>query len=141
MTVGIEDIRAAAAAIEGEVVRTPLIAAPRLSQSLGCEISLKLENLQFTGSFKDRGALVKLKSLPPSRPRPASSPCRPATTPRASPTTPSAWGSPRPSSCRSSRPSRKVERTRSFGARVVLTGDTLDASAVAAREIAGRGRT
>ena len=35
-------------------------------------------------------------------------------------------------------PFSKVERTRSLGARVILTGDTLDASAVAAREIAGR---
>ncbi len=63
MTVTASDIKAAAKLIAGEVMRTPLVAAPRLSEILGCELYLKLENLQFTGSFKDRGALVKLKSL------------------------------------------------------------------------------
>ena len=63
MTVNASDIKAAAKEIEGEVMRTPLVAAPRLSEILGCELYLKLENQQYTGSFKDRGALNKLKSL------------------------------------------------------------------------------
>ena len=67
MSVTAEDIRAAAPEIAGEVVRTPLVPAARLGQSLGCELFLKLENLQYTGSFKDRGALVKLKSLTPEQ--------------------------------------------------------------------------
>jgi threonine dehydratase len=63
LPVSIEDIRAAAAALEGFVVKTPLVASPRLSERFAAEIFLKLENLQYTGSFKDRGALIKLQTL------------------------------------------------------------------------------
>jgi len=49
MTVSADDIRAAAKLIAGEVVRTPLVPARRLGQMLGCELFLKLENLQYTG--------------------------------------------------------------------------------------------
>jgi threonine dehydratase len=63
MTVRLEDIEAAARVIAGRVTRTPSVPAPSLSRRLGAEIVLKLENLQLTGSFKPRGALVKLASL------------------------------------------------------------------------------
>lgn len=63
--VSIDDIHRAAELLEGQVVRTPLIPAPKLSQLTGADISVKYENLQFTNSFKDRGALVKLLSLTP----------------------------------------------------------------------------
>src|SRR5690606_18964325 len=64
MTVTIEDIRAAAALLEGHVVRTPAVRAGRLAEMLGAaEVVLKLENQQYTGSFKDRGALNKLRGL------------------------------------------------------------------------------
>ena len=46
-----EDIAAAAARLEGRIVRTPLLPCPRLSDSLGFPIMLKPENLQHTGSF------------------------------------------------------------------------------------------
>ncbi len=57
------DIDAAAKTLEGRVLRTPTLYAPRLSALTGAEIFIKYENLQATGSFKDRGALVKLASL------------------------------------------------------------------------------
>jgi threonine dehydratase len=57
------DIEAAATALEDQVVRTPLIAAPKLSNLTGADIFVKYENLQFTNSFKDRGAFLKLSSL------------------------------------------------------------------------------
>jgi len=57
------DIQAAAATIAGEVERTPTLYSRTLSSVAGCEIFLKFENLQFTASFKERGALNKLKSL------------------------------------------------------------------------------
>lgn len=63
MTVTIDTIRDAARAIEGSVVRTPTVHSRTLSQLTGAEVFLKLENLQYTASFKDRGALVKLLSL------------------------------------------------------------------------------
>src|SRR5262245_23589675 len=70
MTVTLDDIRTAAATIAGQVVRTPAVSAPRLAEATGvAELVLKLENLQFTGSFKDRGAFNKLKSLTPDEAR------------------------------------------------------------------------
>ena len=56
-------VAAAAAAIAGRVERTPFVASPDLSDLAGCEIHLKLENLQRTGAFKIRGALAKLLTL------------------------------------------------------------------------------
>lgn len=57
------DIKAAANELQGQVVRTPLIAAPKLSNLTGADVFVKYENLQFTNSFKDRGAYLKLSSL------------------------------------------------------------------------------
>jgi threonine dehydratase len=136
MSVTIEDIRTAAAAIQGEVVRTPIIPAKRLSQELGCEIYLKLENLQFTGSFKDRGALVKLKSLTPQQAEAGVIAMSAGNHAQGVAYHAQRLGIPSVIVMPEFAPFSKVERTRSFGARVVLTGDTLDASAVAAREIA-----
>ena len=45
------------------IVRSPLNRSQTLSQLLGCEIYLKLENLQFTSSFKERGVVSRLSSL------------------------------------------------------------------------------
>lgn len=59
------DVLAAAARIEGRVMRTPLIRAERLSAMTGADIHLKLESLQFTGAFKERGALNKLLAMTP----------------------------------------------------------------------------
>ena len=67
LPVTIADIRHAAATIVGEVLRTPAVAAPALSALTGAEIVLKLETLHPTGSFKERGALNKLKSLSPKQ--------------------------------------------------------------------------
>jgi threonine dehydratase len=63
MTLKADDIRAAARAIEGQVVRTPCARSRVLSKITGAEVWLKFENLQFTASFKDRGAAHKLLRL------------------------------------------------------------------------------
>jgi threonine dehydratase len=57
------DIQAAAARLAGQVLDTPCVESRTLGQILGCQVSLKFENLQFTASFKERGALNKLMSL------------------------------------------------------------------------------
>ena len=62
--VSLGDIRAAAARIAGAVERTPCLQSRTLSALTGCELWLKFENLQFTASFKERGALNKLLTLP-----------------------------------------------------------------------------
>ncbi len=60
MAVTLADIEAAAEVLDGHVVRTPCLRSARLSEVLGAEVALKLETLQHSSSFKDRGALVKL---------------------------------------------------------------------------------
>ena len=59
----IDDIRAAQTRIAGRVMRTPFVAAKKLSAMTGVDLWLKLENLQYTGSFKERGALNKLMMM------------------------------------------------------------------------------
>ncbi|MXN67347.1 threonine ammonia-lyase [Stappia sp. GBMRC 2046] len=59
----LEDIREAAKLIDGAVMLTPCLPAPKLSELTGAEVSVKYENLQVTNAFKERGALVKLLSL------------------------------------------------------------------------------
>ncbi|MBF0247179.1 MAG: threonine ammonia-lyase [Alphaproteobacteria bacterium] len=63
MHVTYEHIQAAARQIENDILRTPCFPAARLSELTGAKVVLKLENLQHTGAFKVRGALVKLLSL------------------------------------------------------------------------------
>lgn len=54
------NVRNAAAAIDGCVERTPFRKSVTLSGILGLDLYLKFENLQFTASFKERGALNRL---------------------------------------------------------------------------------
>jgi len=63
MVIRLADIEAARKALTGQVLRTPMLPAPRLSELTGAEVYVKYENLQVTNSFKDRGAFVKLASL------------------------------------------------------------------------------
>ena len=58
--VTLEDIKAAAARIEGAVVRTPTMLSRTLSEATGATVYVKFENLQFTAAYKERGALNKL---------------------------------------------------------------------------------
>lgn len=66
--IGIDDIQAAAARIRGNVRTTPMLGATQLQSPLAAaaEVSLKLELLQVTGSFKARGATNRLLSMPES---------------------------------------------------------------------------
>lgn len=59
----VEDIEAAGRRLAGHVVRTPLSRSETLSRMLGLDLYLKMENLQFTASFKERGALNCLLQL------------------------------------------------------------------------------
>src|SRR5487761_2700741 len=63
MTVTAQSIRAAAAVLADQIIDTPCLYSRTLSAITGAEVYLKFENLQFTASFKERGALVKLRSL------------------------------------------------------------------------------
>jgi threonine dehydratase len=67
MSVTLQDIRAAAEALRDSIVRTPCLHSRTLSAITGAQVYLKFENHQFTASFKERGALNKLLSLPPEQ--------------------------------------------------------------------------
>lgn len=56
-------MQAAAARLAGHVLATPCLESCTLGQILGARVFLKFENLQFTASFKERGALNKLARL------------------------------------------------------------------------------
>lgn len=62
----IDDIRTAQSRIAPLIVRTPTRRSTTLSELYGAELWFKFDNLQFTASFKERGALNKLLSLGPS---------------------------------------------------------------------------
>ena len=66
MSITVADVEAARRTIAGEVVRTPMLPAPKLSALTGADVYVKYENLQVTNSFKDRGAFNKLASLSPT---------------------------------------------------------------------------
>ena len=57
------DVRDAAARIEGAVLRTPTFVSDAVSRAAGAEVVLKLDNLQVTGAFKERGAANRLTLL------------------------------------------------------------------------------
>lgn len=61
--IGLADVRAAAARIEGRVLRTPTVESRAVSAAAGCDVLLKLDNLQAVGSFKERGAANRLALL------------------------------------------------------------------------------
>jgi threonine dehydratase len=65
LPVSLDDVRAAAARIDGAVVRTPTMFSRTLSDLTGATIYVKFENLQFTAAYKERGALNKLLLMDP----------------------------------------------------------------------------
>ena len=62
----LQDIQAAASRLQGQVLDTPCVESKTLSQIVGAQVFLKFENLQFTASFKERGACNKLTLLTPA---------------------------------------------------------------------------
>ena len=63
MTITLDDIKAAAARLKGHIERTPCRHSRTLSEITGAEVWVKFENMQFTASYKERGALNKLLQL------------------------------------------------------------------------------
>ncbi|MER7410466.1 MULTISPECIES: pyridoxal-phosphate dependent enzyme [Streptomyces] len=63
----LDDIRAAAARIEGAAHRTPVVRSRTLDRLVGAEVHLKCENLQRVGAFKFRGAYNWLAQLTPEQ--------------------------------------------------------------------------
>ncbi len=130
------DIEEAAGRIAGHVLRTPLVAAPRLSELVGAEVVVKHENMQATASFKERGAVNKLLRLTEDERRRGVIAMSAGNHAQAVAYHAKRFGIPATIVMPETTPLVKVENTRSQGARIVLHGETLYESADKAREIA-----
>ncbi len=132
----LQNIRDAAVRLQGQVLDTPCVESKTLSQIVGAQVFLKFENLQFTASFKERGACNKLTQLTPEE--------------RARGVVAMSAGNHAQGVAYHAQrlgiravivmprftPGVKVERTRGFGAEVVLHGDTLEAASAHAHALA-----
>jgi threonine dehydratase len=133
------DVRAAAKRIEGKVQRTPTRHSITLSELAGCEIFLKFENLQFTSSFKERGALNKLLSLTDEQKKRGVAAMSAGNHAQGVAYHAGRLGIPATIVMPEFTPFIKIKHTKDFGARVVLDGQTLSEAYVRAREIADAG--
>ena len=138
MSIGLEDIRAAARVIAGSVVRTPFLRSSTLSEIAGAEIWLKFENHQFTASFKERGALNKLTSLTPAQRAKGVIACSAGNHAQGVAYHANRLGIPAVIVMPRYTPFVKVEHTRRHGAEVVLEGEGFDAAKACAIEQAGK---
>jgi len=119
------DIEAAAKAIAGKVENTPLRYSRTLSEITGAQVWIKFENLQFTASFKERGALNKLLSLSNSEKAAGVVAMSAGNHAQGVAYHASRLGIPSTIVMPKGTPSVKVEHTRNFGANVIIHGDTL----------------
>ncbi len=138
MSITIADVRAAAKVIEGAVERTPTRQSRTLSDIAGCDIRLKFENLQFTASFKDRGALNKLLSLTAEERARGVIAMSAGNHAQGVAYHAGRLGIPATIVMPLGTPFSKVKHTKGFGARVVLEGATLSESSIKARDIAAK---
>lgn len=122
----LEDIRQAAARIEGQVVRTPLTRSETLSRLTGADVWLKFENLQFTASFKERGALNCLLQLSSEERRRGVIAMSAGNHAQALAYHGERLGIPTCIVMPRSTPNTKVEQTRVFGAEIHLEGSVFD---------------
>ncbi len=119
-------IRAARDNIAGEVLDTPFVHSRTLSAIVGAEIWLKFENLQFTASFKERGALNRLKALTSDEKRRGVIAVSAGNHAQGVAYHASRMGIPAVIVMPRFAPAVKVANTRRFGAEVVLEGETFD---------------
>jgi threonine dehydratase len=132
----LDDVRAAAERVAGHVLRTPLLPAPRLSELTGAQVFVKHENMQATGSFKERGAIAKLDSLDGDERRRGVIAMSAGNHAQAVAYHARRLQIPATIVMPVSTPLVKVENTRAHGARVILHGETLSEAAERAQALA-----
>jgi threonine dehydratase len=135
MPVTFGDIKQAQALLDGNAVRTPFLASAKLSELTGADVYVKFENLQVTSSFKDRGAYVKLASLSDTQRQRGVIAMSAGNHAQAVAYHAKRLAIPATIVMPETTPFTKVERTRSHGAEVVLSGETLADSQVTAEAI------
>src|SRR3954471_2622898 len=133
----VEDIRAAAGRLQGQILGTPCVESRTLSQITGAQVFLKFENLQFTASFKERGACNKLAQLTEGERRHGVIAMSAGNHAQGVAYHAQRLGLRAVIVMPQFTPQVKVERTRSFNAQVVLHGDTLDEARAHALQLAG----
>jgi len=119
-------IQAARARLQGQVLKTPFTHSRTLSDILGAEIWLKFENLQFTASFKERGALNRMLALAPQERAQGVIAVSAGNHAQGVAYHAQRMGVPAVIVMPRFTPTVKVANTRRFGAQVVLHGDTFD---------------
>lgn len=136
--VSIDDIRAAAQRISGAVEQTPCVHSRTLSRLTGAQVYLKFENLQFTASFKERGALNKLLSLSESERRRGVIAMSAGNHAQAVAYHSARLGIPAMIVMPRGSPNTKIKNTQVHGATVVLEGENLFEAGKHARALAAR---
>lgn len=121
-----KDIEAAATRLQGQLLRTPFVASRTLSDIVGAQVFLKFENLQFTASFKERGACNKLVQLSPEEQQRGVIAMSAGNHAQGVAYHAQRLGLHAVIVMPRFTPGVKVERTRGFGAEIVLHGDTLE---------------
>jgi len=133
----LESIREAASALRGCIVETPTTHSRTISEKTGAEVWLKHENLQFTASFKERGALTKLLSLDAAARSAGVIAMSAGNHAQAVAYHAQRLGIPATIVMPRFTPDVKVEHTRAHGAEVILSGESLEDAGESAHQIAG----
>jgi threonine dehydratase len=135
-SVTVDDVRRAAERLQGQVEVTPCLHSRTLSQITGAEVYLKFENLQFTASFKERGAFNRMSRLDDEERRRGVIAVSAGNHAQGVAYHAQRMGVPAVIVMPRFTPTVKVERTRGFGAQVVLVGETFDDTKTEAARIA-----
>ncbi len=135
LPISLTDIEAAARQIAGAVEVTPARQSRILSEIAGASIFLKFENLQFTASFKERGALNKLLSLTEDERRRGVIAMSAGNHAQGVAYHAGRLGVPATIVMPEGTPFTKIKHTREFGAEVVIEGATLSDSFACANEM------
>src|SRR5271154_6968853 len=128
LPVDIAAVRRAQEKIADAVAKTPLVAAPTLSEAAGCAVWLKLETQHPTGSFKERGALNKLLALNPNERGAGVVAMSAGNHAQGVAYHARRLGIPATIVMPEGTPFTKIDRTQALGATVVLEGDSLVAA-------------
>jgi threonine dehydratase len=134
--VTLDDMRAAAERIRSAVPPTPSHWSQTLSAITGADIHLKFENLHFTSSFKERGALNKLLSLTADERRRGVAAMSAGNHAQGVAYHAGRLGIPATIVMPEGTPYNKIKHTREFGARVILDGVTLEQAFDRAQKVA-----
>ncbi|WP_309750883.1 threonine ammonia-lyase [Novosphingobium sp.] len=131
----IDDVRAAAARIEGAVINTAMDHSRTLSAITGAEIWLKFENLQFTAAYKERGALNAMLLLDPDKSSRGVIAASAGNHAQGLSYHGKRLGIPVTIVMPRSTPMVKIQQTEAVGGTVVLHGETFDEAYAHAREL------